>query len=75
MKPKIISWNVRGMNELEKKTKIRRLLREWKVDIVCLQETKVEVIIREEVRNVWECIHVDWVYLGSRGALGGILLM
>jgi exodeoxyribonuclease-3 len=75
MKPKIISWNVRGMNELEKKTKIRRLLREWKADIVCLQETKVEVIIREEVRNVWECIHVDWVYLGSRGALGGILLM
>lgn len=49
LKPKIISWNVRGMNELEKRTKIRGLLREWKEDIVCLQETKMEVISREVV--------------------------
>jgi exonuclease III len=49
LKPKIISWNVRGMNELEKRTKIRGLLREWKADIVGLQETKMEVISREVV--------------------------
>jgi hypothetical protein len=24
---------------------------------------------------VWGCIHVDWLYLGSRGAARGILLM
>jgi exonuclease III len=63
------------MNELEKRMKIRRLLREWKVDIVCLQETKMEVISREVVHSVWGCVHVDWVYLGSRGASGGILIM
>jgi len=33
------------------------------------------VISREVVCSVWGCIHVDWVYLGSRGASGGILLM
>jgi hypothetical protein len=63
------------MNEPKKRMKIRRLLREWKAGIVCLQETKMEVISREVVRSVWGCIHVDWVYLGSRWALGGILLM
>jgi exonuclease III len=52
LKPKIISWNVRGMNEFEKRTKIRGLLREWKADIVCLQETKLEVITRELVYSV-----------------------
>jgi exonuclease III len=52
LRPKIISWNVRGMNELEERTKIRGLLREWKADIVCLQETKMEVISREVVYSV-----------------------
>jgi exonuclease III len=65
MKPKIISWNVRGMNELEKRMKMRRLLREWKADIVCLQKTKMEVFSREVVRSVWGCIHVDCVNLGE----------
>ena len=52
MKPKIISWNVRGMNELEKRMKIKRRLREWKADIVFLQETKIEVINGEVIRSV-----------------------
>lgn len=43
MKLKIISWNVRGLNDIEKRVKIRRMLREWKANIVCLQETKMEV--------------------------------
>jgi hypothetical protein len=42
---------------------------------VCLQEPKMEVIGREVVHSVWGCVHVDCVYLGSRGASGGILLM
>jgi len=75
LKPKIISWNVRGMNELEKRTKIRGLLKEWKADNVCLQETKMEVISREvfySVRVVFMWIECIW---GSKRASGGILLM
>jgi hypothetical protein len=75
LKPKIISSNVRGMNELEKRTKFRGLLKEWKADIVCLQETKMEVISREVVYSVWGCVSLDWVYLGSRRASRDILLM
>jgi exonuclease III len=59
MKPKIISWSMRGMNEPEKRMKIRKLLREWKANIVCLQETEMEVTNKEVVRSVWGCIHVD----------------
>jgi hypothetical protein len=42
---------------------------------VCLQETKMEVINVEVIRSVWGCTYVDWIYLGSACASGGILLM
>jgi len=75
MTPKILMWNIRGLNAIEKRLKIRGLLRDWKADIVCLVETKMTVISREVVRSLWGCYHVDWCYLGANGALGGILLM
>ena len=46
MNLKLLSWNVRGLNEVEKKLQICNLLRSWKADIVCLQETKLEWITR-----------------------------
>ena len=33
---KLLSWNVRGLNEIDKRLQVRNLLRSWKVDIVCL---------------------------------------
>jgi exonuclease III len=42
MKHKILSWNVKGLNEGGKWLRVRNLLSFWKMDIVCLQETKVE---------------------------------
>ncbi|KAG6629833.1 hypothetical protein CIPAW_14G112600 [Carya illinoinensis] len=75
MKPKIVSWNVRGLNEINKRLRIRNLLREWKADIVCLQETKLKMISRRIVRSLWSGVHVGWVFQASNGASGGILLM
>ena len=72
---KLLSWNVRGLNEIDKRLQVRNLLRSWKVDIVCLQETKLEWITRGMVRSICSCPFVDWLYLGSVGASGGILLM
>ena len=43
---------------------------EWKVDIVCFQETKLEVMFRSVVCG----FAIMWI-LDSRGALGGILIM
>ena len=34
--PKILSPNVRGLNEKDKRMRIRGLIRVWKVDIICL---------------------------------------
>jgi hypothetical protein len=35
----------------------------------------MEVINIGVVQSVWGCVYVDWIYLGARGASGGILLM
>ena len=42
MKIKILSWNVRGVNNPEKKKVIKQFTRDQQVDLVCLQETKVQ---------------------------------
>jgi exonuclease III len=75
MKPKILMWNVKGLNEINKRLRIRGLLRDWKADIVCLVETKMAIISREVVRSLWGCHYVDSCYMGACGASGWILLM
>ena len=38
MKIKVISWNVRGVNAPEKRKVIKNFLRNYRADIICLQE-------------------------------------
>jgi hypothetical protein len=75
MNLKIVSWNVRGLNDRDKRLQVRHLLKMWNADIVCLQETKLDFIDRGIIRSLWGIQHVDWLYLGSEGASGGILMM
>ena len=44
MKLKLISWNVRGLNDSKKRGILRNWLRKWKVDVVYLQETKLDKV-------------------------------
>ena len=41
MNLKILSWNVKGLNDCQKCSIVKNLLREWKCDVICLQETKL----------------------------------
>jgi hypothetical protein len=75
MKHNILTWNVRGLNEGRKRLRIRNLLSKWKLDIACLQETKLELISNQLVQSLWRCPNVDWYHVASNGASGGILLM
>ena len=75
MNLKIISWNDRGLNDCEKRLRIQNMIRGWGADIICLQETKMELLTRREIRSLWGCQHLDWLYLGSIGASRGVLVM
>jgi exonuclease III len=61
MKPKILTWNVRGLNKGNKCLRIRNLLQDWRVDTVCFQETKLFSLSRRLVWSLWRCNYVDWV--------------
>jgi exonuclease III len=74
MKPKLLSWTMRGLNE-DKRLRARNLLRQWKADIIRLQDSRMELISSNVMRSLLGCEHVDWCYSASREASGGILLM
>ena len=42
MKLKLFSWNVRGANNPDKRNIIINFIRSQRVDLVCLQETKIQ---------------------------------
>ena len=49
--PKIIVWNVRGLNARARRTAIRSLIVSTNASVVCLQETKMELITVQAVRH------------------------
>lgn len=52
MKIKIISWNVRGINDKDKRKIIKSLICSQKADFVCFQETKVQLLSRDLVSSL-----------------------
>ena len=43
--------------------------------ILFVCKRQLEWVTRGLVRSIWSCPFIDWLYLGSEGASGGILLM
>ena len=75
MKLKMVSWNVRDLNDSQKCLVVRNLLREWQCNVVSLQETKLAGIDRQLVCNIWGCQYVDWVALDVDQIAVGVLIM
>lgn len=75
MKVKILSWNVRGLNESKKRGIIKSLLMKWKADIVCLQETKIEEWSQQLVGSLWGNRWASWADLQANGTRGGVIIL
>ena len=74
MKIRILSWNVRGANDSNKRRVIKSVIKSNKVDVVCLQETKIKEMSIGLVRSLGVGKHLDWRAVSSRGATGVILV-
>ena len=74
MNLRLLSWNVRGLNNPWKRQVCKNLLKEWKCD-VCFQETKVASIDTAFVRSLWGSPFIDWVALDAVQTSGGVLLV
>lgn len=71
---KIVVWNVRGLNARARRLAIRTLLDTTDASIVCLQETKMELICSSVVLDTLGSEFDDYTYLPAQGTRGGILL-
>ncbi|WJZ83279.1 hypothetical protein VitviT2T_002974 [Vitis vinifera] len=74
MKIRILSWNVRGANNCDKRKVIKALIKKNKVDLVCLQETKIQEMTRGIIRSIGVGRFLDWGTVDSRGSAGGIVV-
>ena len=74
MKVKIMSWNVRGVNDPDRRKIIRNFIRYQRVDLVCLQETKIQEMTVTVARSLGVGRLSGWRALNAEGSAGGILL-
>ena len=75
MKLCILSWNVRGLNNPQKRERVKFWLRQWKCDIICLQESKLNSLDKGIIRSIWGNPYVGWEVLHAEGTSGGVILM
>lgn len=68
----ILNWNIRGMNAFRKTQILIDILKDNRVDIVAIQETKKETFSDRTLRSLSSYIDT-WEWLPSRGRSGGIL--
>lgn len=73
-KIKVLSWNVRGLNEKDKRLAVRQTVLIEKPDVVCFQETKMGSMNDAIVTQVCGRRLKEYEYLGADGTRGGILI-
>ena len=74
MKLWLLSWNVRGANNWDRRKVIKALIKKNMVDLVCLQETKIQEMSRGIIRSLGVGRFLEWGAVDSRGAAGGIVV-
>lgn len=72
---KILSWNVRGLNEVVRRDSVQELVQDTGSTIVCLQETKLATIDDATIlRTLGQNFLNNTAVLPANGSRGGILL-
>ena len=74
MKIRMLSWNVRGANDSDKRKVIKALIKENKLDLICLQETKIQEMSRGLICNLEVGRFLEWGDVDSRGVVGDIVV-
>lgn len=71
---KTLVWNVRGLNAPARRNAVFQVVTAANPSIVCLQETKLDVVTTGIVAQCLGNKFENFYYLSSNGTRGGILL-
>jgi exonuclease III len=72
--PQVLSWNPRGLNDPAKRNAVREFVDLVHVNLVCFQETRLDVIDRFTILQCLGPSFDGFVYLPAIETRGGILL-
>ena len=67
MNLKLLSWNVREANDSSKRKIIKSFVRKQKVDLLCIQETKIHLMFEGVVRSLGAGRFLEWRALDASG--------
>ena len=65
---------MRGANDSPKRKAIKSVIRKQKVDLFCIQETKIQVLSDRVVSSLGSGRFLNWKALDALGSVGGILI-
>ena len=75
MNLKLLSWNVRGVNDNNKRRIIKSFVKKQKVDLLCIQEAKIQLMTEGVVKSLGVGRFLDWERaLKAVGSVGGVLI-
>lgn len=69
----VLSLNSRGMGSTIKHKVVRELVSLHKVDIMCIQETKLEDIDTQRCRSIWGDVGFRWEFCPAINRGGGLV--
>ena len=72
---KILNWNIRGINAVEKHLALFSKIEESGCTVNCLQETKREIFDLAYIRKIFPKRFSKFAYLPSIGASGGLIII
>jgi hypothetical protein len=73
---KLMSWNLRGINNPAKQEDVRQVIAAYRPNLVCLQETKMQSINVATVRSTLGAdLENNFLFLPAMGSRGGILVV
>lgn len=70
---KIMSWNIKGLSKHEQRGRIKALLREKKMDMLLLQESKQGIISENFIKSIWWEDNFDYLDVEASGNARGLL--
>lgn len=73
--PKILFWNVRGLNRLSKRYMIKQVVRDGGYNIICIQETKTESFSAIMAKQITGSRNFEFFQKSAVGLAGGMVLL
>lgn len=71
----LVCWNVRGLNNPSRRAAVRDLIRDTHATIICIQETKLQVVDDRLIRDLLgPCFSANFAVLPAAGTRGDMLL-